>query len=69
MPDITKCTNNRCARKSDCYRFTSVPSDAHQSYDIFVPEVNVVEGFRCDMYLQRGENLNFCPIPKGYRNE
>lgn len=67
MPDITKCTNARCVAKSDCYRFTSPPSDGNQAFDIFVPDVNVLDGFRCDMYLQRGENLNFCPVPKGYR--
>ena len=67
MPDITKCTNARCVAKSDCYRFTSVENYGNQYYDIFVPDVNLKDGFRCDMYLQRGENLNFCPVPKGYR--
>lgn len=52
MPDITKCSNNRCARKTECYRFTSEPSDANQAFDIFVPDVNVLDGFSCDMYLQ-----------------
>lgn len=52
MPDLTKCTNARCVAKSDCYRFTSPPSDANQSYDIFVPDVNLRDGFSCDMYLQ-----------------
>lgn len=49
MPDITKCTNARCVAKSECYRFTSPPSDANQYYDIFVPDVNLREGFKCDM--------------------
>ena len=49
MPDLTKCTNNRCVKKLQCYRFTSVPSSANQAFDIFVPDVNLRDGFRCDM--------------------
>ena len=49
MPDLTKCTNNRCVKKLECYRFTSVPSSANQAFDIFVPDVNLRDGFRCDM--------------------
>lgn len=49
MPDITKCTNNRCVKKMECYRFTSVPSSANQAVDIFVPDVNLRDGFKCDM--------------------
>lgn len=47
--DLTKCTNARCAAKFDCYRFTSPPSSANQHYDIFVPDVNLRDGFKCDM--------------------
>lgn len=53
MPDLTKCTNARCVAKSDCYRFTSPPNDANQSYDIFVPDVNLRDGFSCDMMMKR----------------
>lgn len=52
MPDITKCTNARCVAKSDCYRFTSPPNDANQAFDIFVPDVNLRDGFSCDMYME-----------------
>ena len=51
MPDITKCTNNRCLKKSDCYRFTSVPSDGNQAFDIFAPDRNTEEDFSCDMMM------------------
>lgn len=52
MPDITKCTNARCAKKSECYRFTSEPSTYSQSYDIFAPDDNTLENFSCDMYME-----------------
>lgn len=55
MPDITKCTNSRCIKKTDCYRFTSPPSDVNQSCDIFVPDLNTEENFSCDMMMKRGE--------------
>ena len=55
MPDITKCTNNRCIAKQDCYRFTSPPSSENQAVDIFVPDQNIEDGFRCDMMMKRGE--------------
>lgn len=51
MPDITKCTNARCVAKSDCYRFTSVENYGNQYYDIFIPDVNLRDGFRCDMMM------------------
>lgn len=54
MPDITKCTNSRCVKRLDCYRFTSVPSLPVQAVDIFVPENNNADGFRCDMMMGHG---------------
>lgn len=51
MPDLTKCTNSRCVKKWDCYRWTC-DGDILQSYDIFAPENNTVENFSCDMFLE-----------------
>lgn len=59
MLDITKCTNSRCIKKSDCYRFTSPPSDVNQSYDIFVPDDNTEENFSCDRMYNRGGFLSY----------
>jgi len=52
MPDITKCTNARCAKKSECYRFTVEPSSYAQSYDIFAPDNNTLDNFSCDMFME-----------------
>ena len=34
MPDITKCTNEKCPQKETCYRWTSI-ADTYQSYVLF----------------------------------
>lgn len=58
MPDITKCSNSRCVKRLNCYRFISVPSSPVQAVDIFVPENNNVDGFRCDMMMGHGHALS-----------
>jgi hypothetical protein len=48
MPDISKCANNKCPLRDNCYRFTSVPSN-WQSYADF--EFTVTEkGVECDYF-------------------
>lgn len=37
MPDISKCKNEECPSKNECYRYTVEPSD-YQSYASFNPE-------------------------------
>jgi hypothetical protein len=37
MPDITKCKGNNCLLKVNCYRYTSEPSEYHQSYFVEEP--------------------------------
>lgn len=39
MPDISKCKNNFCPSRVNCYRFTSTPSE-FQSYSSFKPDEN-----------------------------
>nr|DAP84383.1 MAG TPA: hypothetical protein [Caudoviricetes sp.] len=45
MPDITKCTNDKCSLADKCYRFTCEPSEYWQSYDYFEPNGNECEKF------------------------
>jgi hypothetical protein len=35
MPDIAKCTNEKCTLKEKCYRWTSKPSEHQQAYHKF----------------------------------
>lgn len=35
MPDISLCLNKDCPIKEQCYRFTAIPSNYHQSYTLF----------------------------------
>lgn len=37
MADISKCANQECKRKNDCYRFTA-PSSQWQSFSSFMPD-------------------------------
>lgn len=45
MPDITKCYGSGCPMKSECYRYTSTPSD-YQSYFLKAP----IEDGKCDLF-------------------
>lgn len=47
MPDITKCNNDQCPKKDNCYRFTS-PSNDYQSFIRFEHE-------NCEFYIANDE--------------
>jgi len=38
MADITKCDNESCELKNECYRFTAVESEYRQSYFAETPQ-------------------------------
>jgi hypothetical protein len=35
MPDISKCMNQECPLRRECYRYTCVPSQFNQSYQLY----------------------------------
>lgn len=39
MADISKCSNEHCPLRYDCYRFTVEPNSFYQSYTAFTPTV------------------------------
>lgn len=45
MPDISKCNNDTCPLRKDCYRFIVKPSE-YQYYTDFKPD----ESGKCDAY-------------------
>ncbi|MEG1353734.1 MAG: hypothetical protein RSC65_02055 [Malacoplasma sp.] len=34
--DISKCANENCERKKECYRYTCAPNKLYQSYSLFL---------------------------------
>lgn len=38
MPDIAKCLNNTCPKRSTCYRYRVVSSEFRQSFAEFKPD-------------------------------
>ena len=40
MPDITMCDNENCVDSMTCERFCAEPSEYHQSYCRFDPDLN-----------------------------
>jgi len=49
MTDITKCSNDKCPSKDDCYRFTAYER-AQQSY----AEFDFGGGICCEDYIPNG---------------
>lgn len=53
MPDIAKCTNDKCPIKLSCYRFTCEPSEYNQSYNYFwLYASDSKNGFECGYYIK-----------------
>jgi hypothetical protein len=48
MPDIAMCLNNKCPKRTTCYRFMAEPNDIRQSYADFKPN----EDGKCDYYWE-----------------
>lgn len=57
MPDISKCTNNKCSLRNKCYRFTSLSSGVNQSYTEFNPIVDNEKEFCCHYYIDADDRL------------
>jgi hypothetical protein len=55
MTDITKCTNNVCSMKKDCYRYTAPDDDRVKSHVRFSPRSVLFDG-GCNHWVA---NLNF----------
>ena len=54
MSDITKCTNDECPLRSECYRFTATNNDIQQWYakfDFFEVELNEIVEYGCKHLL------------------
>jgi hypothetical protein len=48
MPDISMCSDNKCSRKEECYRFTSIPHEFRQAYADF-KEIEKEKG--CEYFI------------------
>lgn len=48
MANITKCTNEKCKIKEECYRYTALANKEYQSYMMIDKEVN--KPFDCDEF-------------------
>ncbi len=54
MADITKCTNDECPLRNECYRFTATNDDIQQWYakfDFFEVELNELNEYGCKHLL------------------
>ena len=40
MADISKCCNNKCPKREECYRYRVKPNPYRQAYSEFKPEMN-----------------------------
>lgn len=54
MPDMTLCTNKKCPKRLECYRYCAIP-DHYQSY--FEPDPDSKD---CEYFekLMKGDRLN-----------
>ena len=52
MPDISKCKNETCVKKNQCYRFTCIPSEFGQSWGDFEPSFNRKRYFGCNYFMK-----------------
>lgn len=57
MPDITMCKDNQFPKRHDCWRYTTVPSEALQSYFMSSPRI----GDECDYFSEVEKGMT--PIP------
>ena len=58
MADYTICKNNDCPVADNCWRF-GMPYDLqNQSYQVFIPEVDTEEDFKCSMFIEYPETKN-----------
>lgn len=48
--DFTACTNDRCPRRTECYRYMLVPNPKWQSYALFT-------GDKCYLKILPGDRL------------
>ena len=51
MPDISKCKNETCVKRNQCWRFTAPDSEFRQCYGDFEPEINDYDLFECSYFL------------------
>jgi hypothetical protein len=35
MNDISMCKNSKCLKTNECYRYTAIPNDKYQHYQVF----------------------------------
>ena len=54
MADITKCSNEKCLFKNDCFRYT-VKASQNQSYQKFNPPIDS-EFNLCDFFILNDNN-------------
>lgn len=52
MPDVSKCLNNRCPLKDDCYRWRSIPSGAKQEFINFHPKIDKDLEITCEYFIK-----------------
>lgn len=52
MADITKCSNNKCKIKEQCYRYTA-KDDYWQSYAEFSKDKKIKDKKECKNYLRK----------------
>ena len=53
MPDISKCNNQTCVMREQCYRFTSPSSEFRQAYGDFTPNRNLKQDFYCRWFIKK----------------
>ena len=46
------CSNGKCPKKAECYRFTAKPSDFVQAYTLFIPEEDSEGDFECSKKIE-----------------
>ena len=47
MADISKCSNEQCIKRNECYRFTAEADEYWQAYGTFKPTNNTKDKFEC----------------------
>ena len=57
MPDITKCTNEKCTKRLTCYRWTA-PANDYQYYARY-------EDKDCGYYIEELQTLNTSAASEG----
>lgn len=60
MADITKCTNDECPLRNECYRYTAANDDIQQWYSnfkFFEIEINEIVEYGCEYLLPLPTNV------------